>query len=625
MACRLCASAVARQASDRFVFLVGFGLSVLAESACLRYLLVPSFLRQFGRYASAVAWLFGRAWSRFKGHLLLVLFGQWLGLGVSAISLMLLLALVRRLDSMEPSEPLGITLPLSDDHYLAGVAALILLTMTVGVLLLYRAKRSAVNLSARFTIACAAEVANGYGVLASAAYVNDGKLRNEMARLMGSDARHAAMALRRLIDAKLASLVLLVGTGALFYLSWPATMAVLLAAVSVLPFYYRINQKAARASRRFEMMSGPGRADCLRGLELQQRVNSYEQASFPIDGTGYPAFQAVVEAHRDRFVAITQSELTSRLLMVLAVCILALGLIQYSGEDEIPWVLVLSYLLVLRFVMLAIRQISQAFTSISRFYPSLHRLTQYFLIQDAPSQTIDLDSLALTARRHSLVERRKKLTLRLGRPALVYLPSELSRFNVELLARALGLKTASQQRGLIDSAVLVVGVGEVDSTTVQSVSSPERVGRIAKLTQLPIQQVEFVLGLLQPDDCVLARKGWFDECRARVSLAEAWLTDRSLMLINLEVPGMARAVIAMRECLAERRLLLCGLRKGDLPAGLRISMAAMVGANGTVVALGSVGWMQENWKAISAQRARIEKRLLATQAANGQEESFEEE
>lgn len=588
---------------------------------------MPSFLRQFGRYASAVKWLFGRAWSRFKGHLLLVLFGQWLGLGVSAISLMLLLALVRKLESGEPLESLGITLPLSEDHYLAGGVALILLTMTVGVLLLYRAKRSAVYLAARFTIACAAEVANGYGVLgsSSAAYVNDGKLRNEIARLMGSDARHAAMALRRLIDAKLAGLVLLVGTGALFYLSWPATVAVLLAAVSVLPFYYRINQKAARASRCFEVMSGPGRADCLRGLELQQRVNSYRQAPFPIDGTGYPAFQALVEAHRDRFVAITQSELTSRLLMVLAVCILALGLIQYSGGDEIPWVLVLSYLLVLRFVMLAIRQISQAFTSISRFYPSLHRLTQYFLIQDAPSQTIDLDSLALTARRHSLVERRKKLTLRPGRPALVYLPSELSRFNVELLARALGLKTASQQRGLIDSAVLVVGMGEVDSMTVQSISSPERVGRIAKLTQLPIQQVEFALGLLQPDDCVLARTGWFDECRARVSLAEAWLTDRSLMLINLEVPGMTRAVIAMRECLAERRLLLCGLRKGDLPAGLRIPMAAMVGANGTVVALGSVGWMQENWKAISAQRARIEKRLLATQAANGQEESFEEE
>ncbi len=580
-----------------------------------------SFMRQGGRYVSAVKWLIGRVWRHFRGHLLLVLVGQWVGLAVSATSLLLLVSLVRRLQSMQPFQFMDMTLPLMEGEILAGVVALILSIMTLGVLLLYWAKRGAVMLSARFNLACAAEVANGYGVFgqSSAAYINESRLRNEIVRLMGSDARHAAMALRRLIDAKLASLVLLVGTAVLFYLHWLATLAVLLAAVSVLPFYYRINQKAARASRRFEVLSGPGRADCLRGLEQQQRVNSWQRESFPIDGTGYPAFQGVVEAHRDRFVAITQSELTSRLLMVLAVCILALGLTRFAGEDEIPWVLVLSYLLVLRFVMLAIRQINQAFTSISRFYPSLHRLTQYFAVQDSASQCIELDTLALVARRHSLLEQRKKLTLRPGKPALLYLPSELSRFNVELLALALGMKTAGQQRAFIDSSVFVVG-----AVTVRSVSA-EKLGQVAQLAHLSIDEVELVLSSAQLADCTGMPKGWLDECRARISLAEALLTGKSLMAINLDIPGMTRALIAMRECLFERRILLCGLRKCDKPAGLRISLAAVVGADGSIVALGSVGWVQENWKAISAQRARIDRRLLATRAAKGQEESFEEE
>lgn len=583
---------------------------------------MTSFLRQFDRYISAVKWLAGRVWRHFKNDLVLVLLGQWLGLAISSVSVMSLLFLVRKIESAQPLQIMGVGLPLAEGRFLAGAVAVILLAMTAGILLLYQARKGAVVLSARFNHSCAAEVANGFGVFgaSSVAYTGDARLRNEIARLMGGDARNAGMALRRMIDAKLATLVLLAGGALLFYLHWAATLVVLLVALSILPFYYRINQKAARATRRLEAMSSPGRMDCLRVLEQHKRVNSWQATQLPFDGNGYPAFQAVVESYRDRFVAMTQSELTSRLLMAFAVCILAVGLGYYLQEGEIPWLLVLSYLLVLRFVMLAIRQINQAFTSISRFYPSLFRLSQYFSALDASPQSVDLERLGLFGRRKTLLKRYKKITLKLGRSVFLYLPVEISRFSMELPARALGLKTAAQQRSFFEMTALVAGGASV----ADSLSESADIKLLAEVAGLSLEQLNSALGM-EKMGCSGEEAVWLGKCRARTLLAKALLSEKPLIVINLDIPDISRAFIAMHERFAERRVLLCSHRIGCLQPGLGISAAAVVGYDGGLLALGSGAWMQENWKVISASRRRFEKRLLEKKAVKGHEDLFEEE
>lgn len=582
--------------------------------------------RQFSRYLVAVRWLSGRVYNLSKLQLLMILLGQWCGLSIIAVSILMLLTLVRHLENGQPLEIMAFSLPLADGHFLLEMVALVLLTMTLGVMFLYRARSGAVKLAAHFNLACAAEVASGYGVFGStsAAYLSESHLRAEIVRLMNNDARHAGMALRRLIDAKLATLVLLVGAAVLFYLHWMATLAVLLAAFFVLPFYYRTNRKAALATRRYEAMSSLGRGDCIRGVDQQKELSSWQASRFPTNADGYPAFQAVVEAHRDRFLAVTQSELISRLLMVLVLLALGLGLGYFTGMGEVPWLLVLAYLLVLRFVMLAIRQVNQAFTSISRFYPSLYRLSQYFSARDAVPLPNVIESLAVVGGKASLLEKRRKQPLKQGRPTLLYLPYRLSRFNIELLGGALGLKTPGQQRALFDASALVIS-GEESSTFISKAFFPEEdKRRLSELTALSPEQLGITLG---SDQSIAEQAGGpaHSECVARVLLAEALLTGRPLVLVDLDSPGMERAFSAMRMHFRERYVLICSHRKSAVSFWSDKSISAVMACNGTVVALGSVAWVQENWKAISAQRARIGKRLLAARAAKGLEELFEEE
>jgi len=593
---------------------------------------VGAFLRQFDRYRAAVKWLITRVYKHFKGHLLLVLLGQWSGLAISAVAILLLVTLVRKLESGHAFEVMSWQLPLTDSYFLTLAVALILLVMSLGVLLLYRAKRGAVTLAARFSLACAADITHGFGFFApsSAAYVDDKRLHTEIMRLMNSDSRHAGMALRRLVEAKLAALVFILGTALLFYLHWQATVGVLLTALAALPFYYRVNQMAAHATKRFEEMGVLARQDCMRGLAEQKRVNSWQPSRFPQDAQGYPGLQSLVEAHRDRFIALTQSELISRMLLVLVVAALALGVGHFTSEGEIPWLLVLSYLLVLRFVMLAVRQINQAFTSISRFYPSLYRLTQYFSALDATSQALQLDSLFLRVRRISVTEKLKRKKLQPGCLVNIHLPVELSRLSVGLLGRALGMKSPAEQRSFIEMSALVGGFSEppVTASLHSYLQLPDGLGAVAlaDLTGLPVIELAEAFGAeLQrvPDSTVLQSRN--AEWWGRLLLASAWLTEKPIVVINLDAPGLGQAFASMREKFADRRVLLCTQRSGKLSLDYCVpEVTAVVAADGAIVALGSALWVQENWKTIAEIKRRVDKRLLAAKSAQGLEDSFEE-
>src|SRR5690606_1061180 len=150
------------------------------------------------------------------------------------------------------------------------------------------------------------------------------------------------------------------------------------------------------------------------------------------------------------------------------------------------------------------------------------------------------------------------------------------RFTVELPGRALGMKSHAQLHAFFESLVLVAGWMDDASKPDPSVD----VAFLTEMAKLSDKQYAMALGSDKEMDRVGLSRTAIEEWRARILLAQALLTERKLVLINLDAPGMGAAFASMRERFSERKVLLCTERTKSLHAGQNTSFAAVVGADG---------------------------------------------
>lgn len=332
---------------------------------------------QTERFVGTIAWFFLRvARAQPRRHAALVAAA---GGGIAALSAGFgaVVAVLAALESGTSFTVAGFAIDPAARGGLVVIAAVAAAAVMVGASLVYGARRLAVDISAEFQRRVALEVAAARGPLTSepVAYSSDARLTNWLTRLATGDARRCALALRRGLEVPVPLLIVTGGSVALFLLDAAAAAASVVLAATVVPVMYLVNLQGVRASKRYESLVTPARTvtaallDARRGSDASGPDDAAAlRVTLAHDDTVAPA----IDAFRDRVIAALRADLASQLVTAAATfgLLVYLGLGVLDGRGSI--VALATFMVVLRLVLGALRNVFVGIATISRHYPFLY-------------------------------------------------------------------------------------------------------------------------------------------------------------------------------------------------------------------------------------------------------------
>ncbi len=278
----------------------------------------------------------------------------------------------------------------------AGFAAA---TVTLGAWLVYLARHQAVVASAELLRHMAAEVTSLHApVLEPSAYLSDARLRSALARHATSNARRCALALQRGLDVPVPLLLVVAGLAILFLLEPRAAGASLVMASTVVPIMYVVNLRGVRASKRYEASIGPARSAVLASIEASAAPDPIAPSGA---GVGSSVLDHASTSFRDRFLASLRADLASQLLTAAITFGLLVYLVTHVLEGRLGLVELGTFMLVLRLVLGATRNVFVGIATISRHYPFLY--TYRSLVTDERPRS-EAASVRLRAAPHAIHE-----------------------------------------------------------------------------------------------------------------------------------------------------------------------------------------------------------------------------
>jgi hypothetical protein len=429
-------------------------------------------------------------------------------------------------------------------------------------------------------------------------------VRRSLWLLQTRDARRTAIVARSLLRNTVNLTVVVVGTGALFYLEAGMTLLFLVLMALAMISYYRTNATSARATRRYEAIA-PGTRRGLRRLlpnfqTLSQPLPDADELAAALDTD---AVTEETAAFRDRFGAHIHAEFLGFAIMGVALA----GITTFMGRQAlagaIAWTRLLAYLLVLRFTINGIQSTLRTFAFFSRFYPSIDRLNRFLAASNGATTLAPLESLPVRLAPGALTEDADAIRpVRKGEVIEVVLPVPLSRYSLGLLAPVFVGDDHGRRRLLLGQMALAVPL-KVPPTamSLHSLVMLNGATDAQQLRQRLGEHASAVEAAVGTDPFTAApAEAWASLSRPaidRLVLAAAELSDRPVLALDRRLAtrdGLERLGRAASDRIVV--VCTCGTPEGADELGIRRQFVAS--SRGAVVAAGSPAWIARYWDVI---------------------------
>ncbi len=335
--------------------------------------------RQAGRYFGAVAWLFGIVFQRYRRRALFSFAASAIGVALVGAGMAAVFALVSVLETGGSIGIAGIEVSTGDGTPMAVLAAVAGMMILVGAAAVFAARATAVGVASDLLAYLTASAVATYGGLPPHPldFRSDRHLRAAVGRLRSGYARRCFLVVRQTFEAPVLLLTFAGGIAALIWLQPAAAAAVSVVILAALPVYYLVNMAAVQATKRFEALGKPASRETRTLTEtFAARPHDPEGAVHAAFGSASPV-QERLRSFAQRFLATVRADLTSQVTGAVAL----LGLLAYLGSQVLAGSLsitaAVAFMLVLRFVLAAMRGVFRGFALISRHYPSVYRFHLY--------------------------------------------------------------------------------------------------------------------------------------------------------------------------------------------------------------------------------------------------------
>lgn len=577
---------------------------------------LQGFDRQARRYFGAIAWLFGIVFRRYRTRALFVFASSTLGVIMVGAGMAGIFSVLSALESGGTIGFAGLEFVTDPDHPMLWVAGIAALLIVAGAAAVFAARSASVQIAGDLLAHLMAESLAVYGGAPPHPldFRNDRQLRAAIGRLRSSYARRCFLVVRQTLDAPVLVLTFLAGILALVWLQPTASLVVLLVIVLVLPAYYLVNTAAVKATKRYETLARPARRESQLLMDVYARRPHDHAATVHAAFDAAPAIRERVRTFARRFLATVRADLTSQLSGAIALLALLafLGVQVLAGSLSIT--AVVAFMLVLRFVLTAMRGVFRSFALISRHYPAIYRFAR-FTARRGRTRTLPAGSeFPLRLIRGGLREPgTPKRTWRISAGTVlgVNAPVTPSRYSVWYFASLLaGGNDEERVRAIRDAT----RVATLPPAPTEAVSLREHYG-------LPdgsgFDEVTLAVGA---DAAATLRREGFDDLdrprepesfaalrgapSAALTLASALLHESSVVL------APTRLLDGDVKEIAGDRLIVARYR--GRPLRQITDLHVVAASDGAIVAWGSPAWVRENWTVIKEVQAEYEEALLRT-------------
>lgn len=344
--------------------------------------------RQTGLYLSRVRWLARDVWSTFGPRVLGVAAVNLLGVACAMASMGGAFLIARRLEKGEAIDLLGLRIEhLGETGTLTIIASLIALLGVLSAAFLYLAQWLIERIAAAHQKRNAARL---FRVVTDPAYrgwpaLVEGDPRRTISRMASTGLKMTGLSVIALLQMILPIAVFLASAAALVVIDPVVTLGLLpVAAVYLLPLLL-INRGVVRVQKRVAEATSESRQSIDAGLRLAidasaPHVIKQSWAEHALEGPEH-ARAARLLSHRR--LSVQRIQAANTVVFVLAI----LGLLIFFGHatrtGERTWSEFLVYLVALRFLVGAIRQVTSKFIRLSRFHGAYRAYTEF--IDDAES------------------------------------------------------------------------------------------------------------------------------------------------------------------------------------------------------------------------------------------------
>jgi len=586
--------------------------------------------RQARRYFGAVAWLFGLVLRRYRTRTVAVFAASTAGVTLVAAGMAAVFAVVSVLETGGTVRLAGIEVTADLAGSLLGSSALAALAIVVGSGVVYVARRTSIDIATDLMKHLSASVlaASGPALPHPLDFRSDRHVRLALARLRGGYVRKCFLVVRRSFDLPVLLLTFLAGIAALVWLHPVAAAALMVAVAVAVPAYYLVNRAAVAQTKRFESLAASA-SRRTRGLAstFARRPHdpgsavhaAYEQAA-PI--------QERVASFTRRFLVTARSDLTSQLTGAVAL----FGLVAFFGTQLVAGAIsitaIVAFMVVARFVLVAMRGMFNAFATVSRHYPSIHRLHRMFASLEPASGGPHRAALRLRLRRPGLREDASPRTwwrLERGQVLAVSTPVTPSRYTAWYFAALLAGSQGDEAVRAVRDGLRVAAVPPEPDEPVSlrrhfALAEHASLDAVERRTGVDVRGALHELGIADVDQelapaAVASLAPRLQRALALAAAAEAASAADAAVVVapSALVPDEVRRV-------APEALLV--LRLAGAPSRSVADAHVVAASDGSIVAWGSSTWVRDNWRAIVDRLAEVE---AALQRKHGEDEADDDE
>jgi ABC-type multidrug transport system fused ATPase/permease subunit len=570
--------------------------------------LVKRLVRQAQRYLGAIGWLAHWLWSRYPRRVVFIVTGSTVGLFAIGSGVAVVVAFINALESSSSAGGAFAVVARPLLGSLSATATSAGLLLLLGSTLLFLARRQSVSVAARAQVDLALEISDTYGAGPPhpAAWLGEGKLNGAITKLMTTDTRNCAMAIRRALDAPYQVGLVIAGFVVLAVIEFNAALLTVAIVLIVGPVYYVVNVAAVQAARRFELTMGSAREGGLDMVRTRagspQRRPDMPHATRPVS-----LLVAAADAFRDRFVAVARSEYVSNTIMTIAFAVLLIYLGTRALDGSLALGRAAAFVVVLRLGLNGLRGSFNAVATVSRHYPSVQRVTSYLRQGVGPSDKQVQPPVEVRTTRATLIESDATPTsVNPGEPLIVVAPVPPTRYSARLFASAFARRPTEPSLATVTASLIVVRPFSRPRTPVsvrEALEYPPDADDAPIHAALGTDGAAFDLDTpLEPTDWKVLRMAALQ--RAAVSRA-ASVTGTIVVVDHRAVSKVNNDYL--RQMLKTKCVLIWYPK---MPPECSDEPSMVVAPDGVVVALGRCAWVHANDARISARVARRTESLL---------------
>ncbi|MEO1198433.1 MAG: hypothetical protein AAFX39_04240 [Pseudomonadota bacterium] len=494
------------------------------------------------RYLECVLWIVRSVFTFDRRRFLVVIYLSVIGRAVQAAALALLFYIAHNIESGTEIGLGDMSISFGDFETiligLVAVAAILLL----GAVLIFVGRRVLVGVCTDFGDFCSREalVRGATAQITSQSVSGTGLHRSVRRNSL------AAFIFTRATSAVLTALspitVLLFSVVALIYLAPMVALGLLVFVLPTASFIYLINLRAVQNQHRL-MRSSSLRKRRIRSIAAVLTADNRPASRLrpSIDAAfDRPDIADAMSAFRNRLLAATRAEYVANFLIAGAATILVAFLVADALAGDIRWIVLISTVVVLRFVLMAIRSVVISVTQYARFHPAVRNLFELLTARSAGRVALPQTLESKTNWSLPDIPSAPFTTLKRGQPIAMIAPDVLGRYTLFAFTRNLASGIKGSKRPtygqLFAASAFATVMTRIDSPLKLSESVIE--GEAANVQMERLSKLAAILSDLPPVEDTLSPETFSalsEGARASISLAVAALQDADVVFLDAKL------------------------------------------------------------------------------------------